>query len=133
LPHPFFGRTDESLAVPGPSALWKDRDAIDDGARNLDVSEDQRAWHDFGVAHDPPAESGYEPIGRIVLRMVDRGMKLGPRRGSRQSGKELENLALLTRSGRGYLAFREHPGRRDERHHRLVRNVMHGRPLGRPR
>jgi hypothetical protein len=61
----------------GPAALREDRDAIDNGAGDFDVSKDQRARHDFGVAYDPATEPGYESVGRVVLRVIDGGMKLG--------------------------------------------------------
>lgn len=128
LSHPVLGRLDEPLSVSGTAALGQHGDAIDDSARQRGRSDEQPAGHDLGMAHDPAAEPGHEPVGRVVIRVIDGGMKLRPGRGGRQAGEQLQDLALLPGPSRGNLAFLEHPGRRLEGHDRVVRNVVDGSP-----
>ena len=61
--------------------------------------------------------------------MVDGRMKLGPRGGCRQTREQLENLALIARSGGRDMALLEHPRRGLEREDRVLRQVLDGRPL----
>ena len=113
----------------GTAALGQHGDAIDDGAANHRIPHQQVAGHDLDVADDATREPGHQPIGGVVLRVIDGRVKLCPRRGRGQAGKELQDLALIAGPGRRHLALFEHPGRGLQRQDGMMGHMVNRRPF----
>ena len=113
----------------GTAALGQHGDAIDDGAANHRIPHQQVAGHDLDVADDATREPGHQPIGGVVLRVIDGRVELRPRRGRGQAGKELQDLALIAGPGRRHLALFQHPGRGLQRQDGMMRHMVNRRPF----
>ena len=77
LPHPVGGYLHEPLPVAGAATLRQHGDTIDNSPANRHLPHKEGAGHNLGMPHDPPAEPGDEPVGRIMVGMVDGRVKLG--------------------------------------------------------
>jgi hypothetical protein len=112
------------------AALREHGDAVDRGGRQRNAVEEHRPRHDFDVTDDSTGEPGDEPIGRVVVGVIDGRVKLRLGGGGGQSREELENLALVAGPGRGHPALLEHPRGWLEGQNRVFREVVDRGTLG---
>ena len=129
LPHALLRGTHEPLSVAGSAALRQHGNTIQHGRLHGAAAEPHGPRHDLGMAHDAAGQPRHEPIGRVVIGMVDGGVKLGLGRWRRQAGEQLQDFRLVSRAGGSNMAVLQHPGRRPVLDDRFVRHVQDGRPL----
>ena len=93
---------------PAGSAVPADRRRINEDVtaelnrrtRHRHTGDKHAARHHLGVAHDPAAEPGHKPIGRVVVGVVDSGLKLSAAWRAGQPREQLEDFRLLTSASR---------------------------------
>ena len=131
LPHPLFGRLDQSLAMAGTAALRQDRHPIEQSGFDRCLTDHDGAGRNLDVTDNSAGQPSDQPVGRVVLRMIDRRVKFGSGRWCRQAGEQLQDFRLVTGSGGGDEAFFLHPGWRCQVNRRMRGQVMNSLPVSR--